>query len=74
MSAVTIAVKPSAGHSPLRLGVEGLCFFEKGHERDFGAHADQQQQKELSFTTSSKSMTEKSIGHPAVPAIEWWTA
>ena len=34
-------------YGPLRLGIEVLGLFEERHERNFGTHADEQEQKEL---------------------------
>ncbi len=37
----------SPAYGPLRLGIETLGLFEKRHERNFGTHADKQEQKEF---------------------------
>ena len=34
-------------YGPLRLGIEMLGLFEKWHERNFGTHADEQEQEKL---------------------------
>jgi hypothetical protein len=36
-------------YGPLRLGIEVLGLFEKWHERNFGTHADEQEQEKLRY-------------------------